>query len=239
MNKFTLLSAALLLSQAAFSDDFRIQERVSALEDELYAMKTPPSYTEPNSFCSPSGVFVNKGEFLWWKTYTRTLPYVSFQNFTPNAITNFSLANQHVRYAYFPSSPGFRIGMGYIFDFAKWEFDLLWTRLSTYGTSSASANGTDSFLIPLQSQAFVFLNLDLFQPQSASAQSKIKLNIVDFEASRTFWPAEHISLRPVCGLRFGSITHSEDIFFSGIDDGTEEKFWGAGFGSEEIFVYLS
>lgn len=217
MNKFTLLSAALLLSQAAFSDDFRIQERVSALEDELYAMRTPPSYTEPNSFCSPSGVFVNKGEFLWLKTYTRTLPYALQADVDfANPAFAFVTANQHLRYVYFPSSPGFRIGMGYIFDFAKWEFDLLWTRISTYGTSSVFSGGGTTAVVLIQTQNLG--NPNPLLPQFASAQAKIKINAVDFEASRTFWPSDHTSLRPVFGLRFASISHSMDSYYEGFDN---------------------
>lgn len=95
---------------------------------------------------------------------------------------------------------GFRVGVGYNFNYDKWDTLFTWTWFETDAEHS----------IPFESNASIspefdaaFLSGD--RPQSMSAKWSLFLNMFDFELGKSLWITKCFFLRPFLGIKGGFI----------------------------------
>ena len=89
----------------------------------------------------------------------------------------------------------FRLGAGYNFKRDGWDIGLNWLHLHTDAIDRKLV-GTDKVLFPVWTAPFL-ANPFVF---NASANLKIKLNLLDLELGRAFYVSKHLVIKPFGGL---------------------------------------
>src|SRR6185295_892307 len=101
--------------------------------------------------------------------------------------------------------PGFRVGIGYT---STWDSQFYYTFYHSKANDSATGNLTSTFLggkVAAGSNAFY----------AGQVVYTIKFNMFDWDLGKAFYPTNKLLLRPILGLRGGSIYQSADTSFQG------------------------
>lgn len=156
--------------------------------------------------------------------------------------------------------PGFRVGLGYNFDYDDWDLHAYYTWHYTYPKTSVSRSFADSgFVLGLFARVPVGdndnNNVMLFQNAKSSWQSQF--NAWDLDLGRNYYVGNHLALHPVAGLKGALIRQHLNVRYTNgnneqtdnngnvvgnISDVTttgKSRYWGIGpklglFGSWEL-----
>jgi len=140
--------------------------------------------------------------------------------------------------------PGFRVGLGYNFDYDDWDLHAYYTWLYSYPSTSASIppqpiNGPDDEFIvglfalqPVNQGSLVF---ELFENVNSSWQ--LQFNAWDLELGRNYFVGKSLALQPVVGLKGALIrqhlnvhytTTNTSFTFADIYVRCKSRYWGVG-----------
>ena len=172
------------------------KKQTSAEQQQMYMQEmnkiTPSAEPSVNRVADP---FVS-ADFIWWRVQEDGLEYA----FTGagNGVT--SASKGRLYHPSFKYEPGFKVGAGLKFRHDGWDLYGQYTWLHTRGANSVTS-GDGSLL---NSNIFVPVDgtMETSILASASANWKVKLNVLDLELGRNFWISKWLTLRPYTGVKF-------------------------------------
>lgn len=109
---------------------------------------------------------------------------------------------------------GFRVGLGYNFDYDGWDAFLNYTYFDSSDGSSTSANFNGS-VIPLKGTPSITGSTDLTSVTSATSSYRFDYDNLDLELGRNYFVSRSLSFRPHFGLRSSWLDLTQRTTFSG------------------------
>jgi len=221
IKSFILLALLLSISSPSFGfnlgKDPSITERIQTLEKskEYAAEKNHRQY-------------IADGEFLYWKAdidgaaYATITTDAHIEGAVGDLSTNIKTLTPHFSY-----DPGFRLALGLQTSHDLFDLCLVWTRFYTEGKDRA--RGTLVPVIPIPDDLLIFDSIGLIHqltsiPNTASAECRLKGNLLDLQFGRGIEMTKRHFLRPYFGLRGvwcdmdWDISVNRDFLFPGILD---------------------
>ncbi len=190
---------------------------------------------------SPDCGFFGFVDFLWWQAQEGGTEWSFIENNQefpdlggPNEqaqITNNDFT--------FQWNPGFRVGVGYNFDYDEWDAEVYYTWYFTSQNQSLSTpfsqtSGTGGFAV----NAIVPLHTDINTASAAAINWRVHYSVIDGELGRNFFISRHLALRPHIGLKTGWINQDVKVnmtaepsstnFGGPVHNRKENDFWGIG-----------
>lgn len=191
---------------------------------QLWPTRGPNWIVTPNAGpCVSCGAdaFVT-GEFLYWTAREDHLSYAQ----TTGTVTSGSAPTTTKGKAFHPEwkfRPGFRVGVGMLFDHDGWDIyaNYTWQRFNDI-KSHASPEGTT---ILVDDVWFINGGAGTSSNFFSSASSKwhLEFNVVDLELGRNFFVSRHLQLRPHFGLKGTWQEQKMDVFFNGVSSTTSNS----------------
>jgi hypothetical protein len=140
---------------------------------------------------------------------------------------------------------GFRLGVGYRFDYDQWDTQLCWT---WFRSNAHQSQHVSPEFIPVGGGVLVteeihpeFFAADLSKIFSEGARIKWSLlfNMFDWELGRSYWVSKGLSLRPYIGIKGGWIDQSIHVEYDNLiinsaptefsaKEDVKNNFWGIG-----------
>ena len=204
MNK-TFISIALLTSQGMLfgvDNSSSMQEKLTELEKKIdsLSIKNSCGCVQPLSLSASieKGIKVD-AEFLYWKPAMENIEFFEKHDVTnPNGSPLFlDIAYEDYKFKW---SPGFKVGVGYIFSREQWDLSLNWTHL--FSKASRSAKTPESEIL---STTFLKPNwLPLLIggiADSAHGHWSLAFNTLDLELGRNFFIGRWMAFHPFAGIR--------------------------------------
>src|SRR3972149_2401573 len=142
-----------------------------------------------------AGIFVT-ADFLYWKADEDGLEYAYKSDSIPGAIP---VKNGKLKDVGFEWEPGFRLGMGYPFNYDGWDTYLNWTHIHPEASSHASNPDVN-----LNSLSPIWLPSSLYSANNAehaSAHWDMGYDTLDLELGRNYFASKALSYRPFVGIR--------------------------------------
>jgi hypothetical protein len=142
-------------------------------------------------------------EFLYWKANEDGLEYGTKMVAGP-LLSGASQTKVNLLDLDFDWNPGFRLGLGYLFNkFDHWGLDLTWTRIRNTASAHNSAQGIESVgIVDTIVSPWVSLGFVLTAGASqANAKWHVNLNVLDLGLGRNFFVSPKLALNPFAGLR--------------------------------------
>lgn len=182
---------------------------------ENYGAKTASNAPQTNGY----GFFAT-ADFLWWKLY-EFQDDVVYENKNSSSSTFFKGDVEHMSFKW---EPGFRVGVGYVFDYDGWDINLTFTDYRTNARKSERAHG-NGFLIPLWGYEEITLT-------KMRAKWKVDFDELDLMLGRSYFISKSLAFHPSFGLTTAWINqHRSAHFSSPVSTGTirsKNNFWGIG-----------
>ncbi len=190
---------------------------------------------------SNSSGFYATADFLWWQAQEGATEWSFIDNNQElpdigGPVENANMFNNDIVFSW---DPGFRVGIGYNFDYDEWDAEVYYTWYFTSQSQSASSpffqNGaSDGYSLT----AVIPLHTDINTSTQANINWGIHYSVIDGELGRNFFISRHLALRPHIGLKTGWINqkvnvqmnaHASSTNFSGpVKNQKENDFWGIG-----------
>ncbi len=186
-----LFPLSLLFSAASgLCDNSDRIDKLEADMSEVRAQTVFGNYGARSASAAPQtdgcGVFIT-GDFLWWKLYEGGTEY-AIKNKEPVAVNNIHGPIKHLNFNW---EPGFKAGLGYLFDRDGWDLYLNFTYLKTRAHSSTSSS-VEGIIPLLGEQTLTF--------GQASAHWKIHFYDLDLVLGRAYFVSKYLALHPYFGL---------------------------------------
>lgn len=233
--KWTILTAATLVSQVAFADygcePCCVPKEKKCIDCECYV----PSYYDLQ--CD-WGVFID-AEFLYWYGAQRNLPYA-----TKNVVNSgVSSGATQIENSYLDAKwdPGVRVGIGFNTDCDGWDAFLVWTY---YKNTQSQTKTVPDFTLASLTNGSLYLSSPIAFLVVELAEIKGKWEFtydnIDFQLGKKMWLSRYFTLRPFAAIRgMWTDTHFETkgtpLPFSPtstgaltLDDKLKFSAWGVG-----------
>lgn len=211
------LCAGLLMSAAGLHADSASNTAANqqpAYDSDLFKKDTPAYFIQAEYLCW----LVNEGAL----DYAIKMKHDTWSNLPTTAPVN-SYAVGHFHNAEFDWSSGLRLTFGYFRAPHFWDMFLQYTYLPSYGSNEVRApndsdndeflNGT--FAEPSIIQNSVATSLPL---ERASSRIRLKYHVLDWLASRRFFPNEHLRLNLFGGVTSAYIYQKWNVYYEDISD---------------------
>lgn len=193
---FTLSITCAMVQGHCESD---LNSRVSRLETDMKKVRGQTAYDNfgaKTALACPQidgfGFFIT-GEFLWWKLYEFDSDFVFSQK--PSS----TLFKGNVHGMNFHWDPGFRIGLGYVFDYDGWDLFANFTDYETRADKRKKAHEGGA-LFPLWGEFITSPPLE-----EMHAKWHVHFYELDLLLGRNYFVSKYLSLHPFCGLTFAWI----------------------------------
>ena len=172
-------------------------------ETPAYEVPTPPqtaAYTAParTNVCGYYDVYLS-GAFLYWEAAEDGLELAFTVAANPDGTDNFELLNSITDSLIgfdFKYKPGFRIDLGYNFNYDDWTLNLKYTRFHFSETSTANKPSNRTLRAKWLELAGAYTIANLI---SLKSNWKMNFNIFDLDLSRTFYEGKQLA----CSTLFG------------------------------------
>lgn len=162
-----------------------------------------------------SGAYI-VADFLYWQATQDGIEY-ALSSHSPLGLASFlgsgeaEITHGKMKDIDFDWGPGFRIGLGYNFNYDQWDLSLSWTRFHNDSSSSSHAPAGGSL-----AALWIPTTVGGGDTQHASAHWRLGYDVVDLELGRSFYLSKALSARPFVGLRAALIDqhvrfHYEDV----------------------------
>lgn len=193
-NLSLIISAAFLTANAY--GESSLDARVSQLEIDMnrvrgqtafenFGAKTAAAYPQIDGY----GWFFT-GDFLFWKLYGLQTDFV-FESRPGSTVFKGDVEHMTFRWR-----PGYRLSLGYIFDYDGWDVNLIFTDYTTKAKHSERAHG-DALLYPLWGASS--------EAQIMHAKWSVNYWEFDLNLGRNFFLSRFLSFHPSFGLTFAQI----------------------------------
>jgi len=179
-------------------------------------------------------------EFLCLRAVEDGLDYASkgSQSVTP---TNFDI-NAKAKGQDFEFDPGFRVGLGYNFDYDNWDLHAYYTWHYTYPKTSESVGSLgENFVLGLFALTPVTQSVLTYQIfNEGKSNWQLQFNSWDLEMGRNFYVSKNLALHPVAGIKGALIRqhlmaryNSESLIGGGqvllnASHHAKTRYWGIG-----------
>lgn len=195
-------------------------------------------------------------DFLYWQANEDGLEYGTKMIAGP-IIGQSSKTKTKLLDLHFDWDPGFRVGIGYVFNhFDQWALDLNWTHIRNEAHAKDSAHGVESQVGEVDTIIPPWVSL-LFELRSGASKAHahwhVNFNTVDLDLTRSYFASKRLDVNPHIGLRGawidqhyrakyesvfllseGSPFFTRDVKFTGKND-----FWGVGIrGGSELMWHF-
>lgn len=202
------LCAGLLMSSAGLYADSSSYNDKGGKEDVPY---------DADLFKKDTPAFFIQAEYLCWKVNEGALDYAVKMNHPAWSETISTNAVGHYQNAEFDWASGLRIAFGYFRAPHFWDMFLQYTYVPTFGSNKTHAphdaneylNGT--FPQPAVSGAVPPL-------EHASSRISLKYHVLDWLASRRFFPNEHLRLNLFGGVTSAYIYQKWNVYYEDTSD---------------------
>lgn len=188
---------------------------------QLWPSRGPDWIITPNAgpcVCNGADAFVT-GEFLYWKARCDYLGYA----ITTGNSTNSPIPSSSCGRVYHPDwkfAPGFKVGLGMLFDHDGWDIyaNYTWARFhdikgSVHARSPAKL--VSDFLCGLNGYFNGNATTQVFN-EFASIKWQLDFNVIDLELGRNFFISRYLHLRPHFGLKTTWQCQEMEVLFKGI-----------------------
>ena len=154
-----------------------------------------------NQSASVMSGFTTELSFLYWKAVTEGLVYAQeIDGSVGPAAADPIIIDAKVKDLDYEWDPGFKVGLGYIFDGRQqWDTSLYWTYFHSTAAASASVGADDLSLVALRPTWLPFLMGSV--ADRAKADWTFNYNVIDACIARDFFLGKYLSLRPQAGIR--------------------------------------
>jgi hypothetical protein len=210
-----------------------LDDQISVLESEINQIRTDTpfgTYGAKTASAAPQidgYEFFITADFLWWKLYEGGTEYALKDelNFDENHIKG------PVKHLNFEWEPGYKVGIGTLFDYDSWNLFLNFTSFTTHAHNSAFSKH-DS-LIPL-------IGIQTLTFAKARAHWKVDFRNLDFVLGRDYFVSKYLALHPFFGIDSAWIHQHRKLHFehpSTLKLKGKNNFWGIGpkLGTESQF----
>lgn len=224
--KAICVSVALLASAPSFCDN-ALGNRIAQLESDMnqirgqtalgnYGAKTASATPQIDGY----GLFLT-ADFLWWKLYEGGTEYaLKNENspFNPNSIKG------PIKHLNFDWEPGYKVGLGYLFDHDGWDLYLDFTSFKTHAHSSASSDIDGLFpLMGIETNGFA----------KAKAHWHVDFYDLNLVLGKSYFVSKYLALRPHFGLTSAWIQQHRHARFKNLPISSlklrgKNNFWGIG-----------
>jgi hypothetical protein len=219
-------------------DQKNLDNRISQLESDMamiHRQTALGNYGAKTAVASPQidgcGVVVT-ADFLWWKLYEGGTEYV-FKNTVPVTLNHIQGPLKHHQFKW---EPGYKVGLGYLFDFDGWDTYIEFTSFNTHSHRSTFSHVQG--LLPLMG-----LQTALFS--HAHSSWKVDFRDIDFTFGRNYFVSRYLALHPSFGVTSAWITqhrhshYTQGVTINDLKLRSKNNFWGIGPRLEtEIRFYL-
>ena len=161
---------------------------------------TPPAGPR---VCDGADLYIT-ADFIWWKAEQTNLSYA--YNGAAGGVDEGTFSNEAdatqgwMHQPHFKYKPGFKVGMGLLSAHDHWDLFAQYTWLHS-SVSNSSTSSSNSILQGTDTYGFFPLG-DAPTYGSASADWKLRFNVLDVELGRNFWISKRLTLRPFIGMKF-------------------------------------
>lgn len=202
-----------------------VNVRISRLETDMNKIRSQTAFGNLGAKTASGfpqidgyGVFV-KGDFLFWKLY-------EFQtDFAFNTRDGSTLFKGNVHSMKFDWESGFRLGMGYIFDYEGWDLYLNFTDYKTHANKRIETHSGGKL--------YEMWGIVTTGSDSIEAKWHVQFEELDLLLGRNYFISKYVSLHPHFGLTSAWI-HQKRTLQSALDLDTTGKLkeknncWGIG-----------
>ncbi len=222
------LSIGLLLGTDFALCKDEVTSRISKLEADMNMVRAETAMGNYGARTAPGGPIIDgygffvTADFLWWKLYEGGTEY-ALNDKKPVTFPLITPIKGSVKHLNFEWEPGYRVGIGNLFEHGGWDVYLNFTSFQTHARSSASSkvNG----LIPLIGiQTLVFSH--------AHAHWNANFYDIDFTCGKTYFVSKYLCLHPQFGLTSAWIQQHRRVRFENDVDvlriHSKNNFWGIG-----------
>jgi hypothetical protein len=169
----------------------------------------------PKAKPQDGGMYVT-ADFIWWKAQADGLEYAwTGAPLAPTAVPP-SASKGNMLKTGFKYEPGFKVGLGYIFEHDGWDLyaDYTWLRSNHkhHDDDDCCINNDvawSNYWLPSEVGPIAVLMSD------ESARWKLHFNVLDIELGRNFYISKRLTMRPHFGMKFSWIKQHYDV---GYDD---------------------
>lgn len=206
--------------------DQRINQRIDRLETDMRKIRTENAYGNfgPRTATANPQVdgygFVASADFLWWKLYQGSTDYLVKAKNDRTVLP----VEGHLKHFNFRWEPGFKVGLGYVFDHDGWDADAEFTFFQTQAHSHASAS---------QPHLFPLVGNPALNYTKAHGIWNVKFYDLNVVLGRNYFVSKYLALRPFFGLatawidqqrRFHFVESNGDLIYLR----NRNDFWGIG-----------
>ena len=209
----TALYYSVLLGMASLSADIATEPMETSQESVFNKMPkqeiTPPIVS--------SGMKIEtSADFIWWKTTIDGLEYVAsgVHNGNISVGAKTSVSGGEIKSASFDYQPGFKIGLGFLFDHDGWDIRAEYTWLNPNTQSNSVSLVRDEGLVSsygIVESAGAFGSFDLTNGSSAFTHH---FNVVDLMLGRDFFVSKWLSLKPQLGAKVSWTKDEYDLHYT-------------------------
>jgi hypothetical protein len=162
----------------------------------------------------PSGGFNTHLDALYWRADEDGLEYGTLMK-APPLIGRPSTTKTKILDMDFKWDPGFRVGVGYLFDcYDFWALNLDWTHIHSHAHAKSFAKGLESQTGEVDTIISPWVNL-LFELRhgstEASAHWRVNYDMFDLDFGRSFFLSNRFVLNPYFGFRGGRINQNYKV----------------------------
>ncbi|MES2121997.1 MAG: Lpg1974 family pore-forming outer membrane protein, partial [Chlamydiota bacterium] len=201
--------------------------RVSRLESDMRKVRTHTALenfgakTASNAPQTNGYGFFATADFLWWKLFEFQDDYVFDNKHSIGALP----FKGDVKHMDFKWEPGFRVGLGYVFDYDGWDIKLNFTDYKTNAHQHKHASNS-GFLVPLWGYETVELT-------KLRAKWKVQFYELDLVLGRDFFVSKSLAFHPFFGLASAWINQQRSSHMTLVLGDTaklrsKNNFWGIG-----------
>lgn len=152
----------------------------------------------------PNGGFWVSADFLYWQANEDGLEFGTKMVGGPLIGVSSEIDTKLLDFD-FEWNPGFRVGIGYVFDcYDHWALGLNWTHIHNRAHGKGTAAGIESQTGNIDTIVSPWVNLVFNLSMGASkadAHWDVQFNTLDLDLSRSFFVTERLVLNPYVGLR--------------------------------------
>lgn len=223
---FIPVASGILFASVQGHCDADVEARIGRLETDMkkvrgetaygnYGAKTPSAASQIDGY----GLFIT-ADFLWWKLYEGGTDYVFVDKKAPAVTPNIG----PMKHFNFEWQPGFKVGVGYLFEHDGWDAYADFTYFKTEASHSFESDVLRFY--PLFGQE----SFPLFDLHAHWHVDFYDINLV---LGRNFFVSKYLSLRPFFGLATAWIDQHRRFSGHRIFDNLivlkgKNDFWGIG-----------
>ena len=214
-------------SETSDTKHFELHSRLNQLETDMQQVRTETAYENFGARAASAAPVIDgydffaTADFLWWKLYEGGTDFL-IENEDPSSALEGNISRLHFHW-----DPGFRIGIGTVFDYDRWELYTQFTHYQTYARKEEKPSEGETFSgiygIPGTSVA-----------GSSHAKWHIDFSELDLILGRSYFVSKFLSLEPFFGLSSAWINQHRKFRYNKADGNNIElihgknEFWGLG-----------